>query len=259
MQPEPEVSPATHHHGLRLFLVLGSLMGGALALLTPPVQMPDEQMHLARSYLITEGQWMMERGPDRLGAHLPTALKRLFLHYDHLPFRPENKAGGPPPDQLRRDRIDPSDRTFVNMANGYMTPVGYLPQAAAMACGRLFSSSPLVLLYLGRLGNLAFWLALVGWSLYRAPSRSWLLVWLALAPMSIFQAASASYDVTINALTFVSLTLAWRGLGARDLRSARACYVPLALAVLLIALCKPNYIPLLGLLACRAGLADDAP
>ena len=46
----PALSPA------RLFLILGALFGLANGIATPPFASPDEQKHLVRAYLISEGR-----------------------------------------------------------------------------------------------------------------------------------------------------------------------------------------------------------
>lgn len=233
---------------LLVFLVLGTLSGVGLVFLTPPLQVPDESLHITRSYLMAGGQWMLERGPDRLGGYLPDAMVRLFAAYSGVSGRPERKVLDVPWRELWRDRIDPEQVTFINHGSGFLTPPGYMAPAAGMAVGRWLDVSPLALLYLGRLANLVLWLLLVSLALALCPRPSWLLVVLALAPMSIFQAASTSHDVLINGLAWLAVGLVWHGLGRTELPSARRHYLALGLVVLLMALSKPAYLPVVALL-----------
>ena len=237
---------------LLVFLLVGGLSGAGLILLTPPVQVPDESMHITGSFLMTEGRWMLERGPDRLGGYLPTSMVKLFGVYAAMPGHPERKVRDVPWRALWRENLDPDQRTFINHASGFFTPLGYLAPAAGMAVGRVFDVSPLALLYLGRLGNLLLWLLLVGLALALCPRPSWLLVVLALAPMSIFQAASTSHDVLINGLAWLAVALAWRGAGVTELPAARRYNLVLALVILAMALSKPAYLPAVLLLALPA-------
>ena len=241
---------------LHLFLMGGLVSGLVLIFLTPPMQSPDEPVHFFRGYLITEGVWMLDRQPDRIIAVLPEAVVDLLVAYDKLIFGTGYSARTIPWRDLWQVRIDPERTVALNIATGYMLPVGYLPQSIGIWVGRLFDVSPIALFYLGRFTNLLFWMAVVALSLYLLPTPSRLPVALALAPMSIFLAASCSYDAPINGLSWLAVALAWRGLAADSVKQARRYYLPLAAVLLLIGTGKPAYLPLFLLMVApgwRAG------
>jgi len=208
------------------------------------MQSPDEPVHFFRSYLITDGVWMLDRQPDRIIAEVPEAVVDLLVAYDKLIFGTGHSARQIPWRDLWRVRIDPDRTVSLNIATGYMLPVGYLPQSVGIFIGRIFDAPPIALFYLGRLTNLIFWLAVIALALSILPAPSRLLMVLALAPMSIFLSGSLSYDSPINGLSWLAVALAWRGLEADSIRQARRYYIPLAAVLLLIGTGKPAYLPL---------------
>src|SRR5271163_2299778 len=132
----------------RLFLALALLLGVPFALLNPPLQAPDEFAHFYRAYGVSEGQFVahdLTQVPRSVVAltrefpiHLETAHR---IHAQDLladlgtPLRESDSTGVP------------------NEGMGMYSFVPYLASGTAIRLGRLFSASPLALLYLARLGN----------------------------------------------------------------------------------------------------------
>ena len=90
------------------------------------------------------------------------------------PLRPEDSAG------------------LANEAMNRNTWLPYVPSALALVAGRLLHAPALVLLYRGRLANLAGYIALVWAALRLIPAGRMILLTVALMPMVIHQAASLS-------------------------------------------------------------------
>jgi uncharacterized membrane protein len=181
-----------------------------VGVLTPPYGSPDEQVHLARALLISEGRWWAPGEAEWARADIPRSLVRLYRQMDHAPATS-------PPRRFRaaeiigrlRDPLDPAERVEARYL-GYYPPLAYAPQAAALWLARRFESSPAVLLYAGRLGNLLFYAALGVLALRLAPRRGWALCLLLLLPMNVAQAASLSADAPTLAVAVLLFALACR-------------------------------------------------
>lgn len=195
----------------RWFLAVGIPFGVAFALVTPPLQTPDELPHLARAFAISEGTLGAEaivdgrpsvRSPRSLVA-LPTRLGRgLQMHSERRqdPARIERELARSP---------DLDDRLWRPLPSLY-SPVPYLPQAAGVGVARALGLPVVAFAYAARLGNLAAFLALTWLALRATPAHATSLLVVALLPMTLFIAASVTADALTNALAF-----AWMGLVLR--------------------------------------------
>lgn len=126
------------------------------------------------------------------------------------------------------------------------TPVVYVPQALGVSLARLLGLNTIMLVYLGRLGNLLFFVGMTFLAMRRLPFGKEVLFGVALLPMTLHLSASFSYDVMILGcmfyLTALCLDLAYEKekVRARDVA---------AMAVLMAAAgpCKLIYGVLMGL------------
>ncbi len=126
------------------------------------------------------------------------------------------------------------------------TPVAYIPQAFGICLARLFHWNAVMLAYMGRLGNLLFFVAMTFFAMRRLPFGKEVLFGVALLPMTLHLSASFSYDVMILGcmfyLTAVCLDLAY------EKERVRAADVAVIAALMAAAgPCKLIYGVLMGL------------
>lgn len=126
------------------------------------------------------------------------------------------------------------------------TPVAYIPQAFGICLARLFHWNAIMLAYMGRLGNLLFFVAMTFFAMRRLPFGKEALFGVALLPMTLHLSASFSYDVMILGcmfyLTAVCLDLAY------EKERVRAADVAVIAALMAAAgPCKLIYGVLMGL------------
>jgi uncharacterized membrane protein len=248
----------------RVFLVFGLVFGLCLCFLTAPFQVPDEPAHFYRAYQISEGRLLPLYRDKHGGADLPSSLAAVAGRFEHVHANPRIK---PPPPPVRvswaeiRDALhvplDPAQRQFTPTVAAIYSPASYVPQATAIFLGRQFELGPLALMYLARIGNLFFWMALSYLALRVAPTCHRPLLLLLLMPMTLFEAASVSADPTTIAIAvlFTALALRYVKIDGRDAGKSRVapvrigpaiCFAFMALTAML-ALTKFVYLPLLAL------------
>ncbi len=192
----------------RLFLILGLAFGLLWLIITPPFQAPDENEHFLRAYQISCGKIVSDRNGEAMGGYFS---RRILDTVENInPGMPEHPGvkqnvhkifyflKHPPDDDTKQFRALP---LFV------YTPVGYFPHIVGLLLGRLFRASPLLLLYLGRLANLLFWITLVFLSLKILPGKQMLFVLIALMPMNLFLAANFSQDGVLNSISLVYIAI----------------------------------------------------
>jgi uncharacterized membrane protein len=222
-------------------LALGIPFGLAFAILTPPLQAPDELAHLARALAISEGTLGAEAIVDgRPSIRVPQSLvvlparlgKDLQMHAERRQDRARIERELARPQEL-------SPRSWRPLPSLY-SPIAYLPQAAGVAVARMLGLPVLAFVYAGRLANLAAFLAVTWLALRATPAHATPLLLVALLPMTLFLAASLSADAPTNALAF-----GWLGLVLRATSPGRPLgpreSLALGLAAAALGLAKPGY------------------
>jgi uncharacterized membrane protein len=184
-----------------LFVFLALIFGLSFLALVPPFQVPDEMTHFLRAYQVAEGGWVSEKRGELAGGDLPIGLWQLYGDFSSLPFHPEQKVQLSFADYRERltRPLNRDHREFIHFPNtSNYSALVYLPQAAGIRLGNAFGASALALFYLGRLGNLFAWIALIYLTIRKAGFFRTAIMVSALLPMSLHQAASLSADALVN-------------------------------------------------------------
>lgn len=234
-----------------IYGIFGSLYGLALVFVTPPFQVPDEPNHFYRAYQISRGELVGQIAPggEYAGGVLPASLSQTVGHLTRdVPFHPDQKVSiSWLEDALAMD-LKPEREAFLGFSNTVLySPVSYAPQASAIALGRVFDASPIVLFYMARIAALAFAVLLGCWTLHIVPFFRWPLLLLLLMPMTLFLLASVSADVVTNALSIAFFGSILRGVADPSGPVSRARKVEWVALFVLVTLAKTVYV-LLGLL-----------
>jgi uncharacterized membrane protein len=225
----------------RVFLFLSVFCGFLMVFLTPPFQVPDEYAHFYRSYELSQGNL------DIKIANMPKSVMDFTRSVSaNIPFHEENK-------QSKKALLAELSRPFqaqpvepIDITNLYVySPVTYIPQAIGILIGRLLQLPPLLILYLGRLTNLAVWITLVYLAIRLTPLHPRLFAALALMPMALFLAASLSVDAATIAIGFLWLALVFRLAYNRNRPIQIGDWLALGAAGILLALCKSVYVILI--------------
>jgi len=235
----------------RAFAVLAATFGVAFAIATPPLQVPDEGRHLMRAYMIARGQILADFYPGAAhvgvaAAKLPVAITGMEGRLGpDLAFHPEARQD---PARIRAELARPlePERTEWHVMPSFYSPLVYLPQAASIRLARLWDAPPIAYVYLGRLANLALYVALGLAALRMAPAHRWTLLLLALTPMSLSLAASLSADAATNGLALLFLAAVLRECVPAP-QPGRVRWPLLCLLAALLGLAKQSYWPLAGL------------
>lgn len=251
--PAAEPAPAPPRPALA-FAALAGVAGLLFALLTPPLQAPDEIRHLMRASAIARGQLLATAHAGEFAAvELPRGVVELERRLDArtLYRHPERRADRRALASEARRPLDESDRIRVALPSLY-SPLAYLPQALAMAALRPFAAPAVAHVWLGRVANLAAYLLLIGFALRRAPAHRWTLLLVAATPIAVFEAAALGADAFTIGIAFAFTAAVLAAAARRDALSGRELGELATLAVLL-ALAKPGYSPLVLLIALVPG------
>ena len=193
------------------FLVFSVFFGFIFVFLTPPMRVYDERPHFFQAYAVSNFDFIPDKyeynGRYHYGAELPKSVfvaGELFI---------ANTAGN---SDVKFDKhlfkayinqpLQPTVTDHRESGTGY-SPIAYIPQAIGITIGKIFNSSPLIMIWLGRLTNLIAWVGIVYFAIRILPFGKWALAILALNPMAVFLSASLSADVMTTALIFLFFSL----------------------------------------------------
>ncbi len=194
-----------------IFVIVGLIYGIAFLITVPPFQIPDEYDHYYKALDISNGNIIpVKIGNNLAGVYVPKSAKILTDSiYQKWAFFINNreKIGIY---SLLNMHYNNDNTVFVDISKFIVitySPVPYLAAVLFMALGKLFGLSPLILLYLGRLGNLLLWLFIIYLAIKITPVFKWIFLAISLMPLTLFQAASLSADSLTIALSFLTIAI----------------------------------------------------
>ena len=193
-----------------IFLIIAITIGISFVFITPPFQSPDEPAHFYRSYQISEFKLLEQKQQNQIGGYIPSSIIKTIRNIckQGMEDHPQKKqsVGIIPP--LLKAPLNRNSKTFVPFENtATYFPIMYLPQSIGILIGRVLNFSPLMLMYIGRIFNLASWCFITFLAIKIISFGKRLIFLLALAPMALFQAASLSADGVINSLAFLLISI----------------------------------------------------
>ncbi|MFZ4522229.1 MAG: DUF2142 domain-containing protein [Bacteroidales bacterium] len=221
-----------------IFVVIAIPVSLVFAFITPPLQVPDEGSHFFRSYEISEFNILT---PNATG---PLSLQKLDSSFSHLHFLAGEKTSMAEIKNHIGVKLEPEKRGPVSPP-AYTLP--YLPQALGMFFGRIIGSSPLALMYLGRIFNLLISITLMFFAIRIIPQFKWIFLLLALMPKTLFLFGSLSYDSLTISLSFITIAVFFYYAFSCERKLIFKDLALMGLLVMLLLLCKPPYF-ILGLL-----------
>ncbi len=224
-----------------LFLVVGAVIGLLYAFMMPPLQVADEGSHFARLYSVSRGVCVASPDVDipqsfaQLNESFPPWLER-HRKISIADLRPSLKIPFDPFVMAGNGRQRSLDE-FVNQNLYFCLP--YVPASLVLNLGRHVGLSPLELMYLSRVSNLAVYLALTFLALRLLPHLRWILFCVALMPMVMHQAASVSADSMSFALAFLLCAYVFRlAFGRQPEAIGVRQYLVLGVLIVLVALTR---------------------
>ncbi|MCX6304476.1 MAG: DUF2142 domain-containing protein [Bacteroidetes bacterium] len=215
-----------------IFLFIALPAATIFAFITPPLQVPDEGSHFSRAYEIAEFNFFNK---DQTG---PASMTRLDSAFGHLHFLAGEKTSLADIKKHIGVKLEPALRVPISPP-AYTLP--YLPQALGIFIGRVTDSSPLALMYLGRIFNLLISILIMFFAIRIIPQFKWIFLLLALMPKTLFLFGSLSYDSLTISLSFFTTAVFFYYAFACERNIRIKDLAVMAFLVLLLLFCKPPY------------------
>lgn len=236
----PRLDPALVSRLLAaLFCVYAAVAVPAVALLMPPFQAADELNHAERADQIASGGLVATRygGDTTSGGTVDLGLARLAAPFDGIRFQPENKETRAMADQAAS--VGWGNRGVSSFPNtAIYPPFLYLPAALGLRLGRGVGVSMLHGLLLARLLQATASIVVAATAIALSGGFAPLLFALCCLPMTLSLFGSVSQDgPMIATAALASMLLARPGVSGRG-------FVPGCIALALVAMARPAYLPL---------------
>jgi uncharacterized membrane protein len=239
---------------LAAFALVASLTTVAFILLLPLGEGNDETNHVIRTASLLDGRLIGYRRAPPVGEGGPGLMESGFdlssSYLDAMQYRPRDANGRPKP--ITRDDAAAQHRLtwggeirFVEASNtANYAPFLYVPAALGVAAGRMAQLGPVASIELGRLFNAMFYVAIGSTALAIATRGRLVILTFLLTPMSLFLASCIGQDGPIIALA--ALASAALGRPTTSAQPSRLHWIGIV-SLSLIAIAKPPYLPLAGL------------
>jgi uncharacterized membrane protein len=229
------------------FLLSILAIGVIYSSIIPPLQSPDEYVHLSRAYLFSKGKIILDAPPDSNSGGL---IDDGLLEYIKI-FSP---ISGNPHMTVSRHEIDSSKdiawtgkRTFADAAGGaYYFPAIYAPHALGLFVGEKLSLTVDQSYRLARFFAFGLSVLIILFAFKIFPTN-WFVASLLILPMSVFQIVSASIDGLTTALSILCVSLFMRGMN-KECEFPRWMPYVLAIVIFIIATSRIHLLPFIGFL-----------
>lgn len=184
-------------------------MGWFFARGIPPMQSPDEPQHIARAYMLSQGELMLHQVPEKMsGGFVDGALLNFINLYSRLAGQPNEKITFEEQASIGGEKWqNTKEKSFFEVpGTGYYLPLVYMPHALGLRIGEFLGWSIEDSYQLSRFSVLLSCFALLAWAftLQKPPHLVVALLWL---PMSVFQFLMPTLDGFTTSLAFLSISL----------------------------------------------------
>lgn len=176
----------------KLFIISTGVLALGYMLFFAPVKVPDEQLHYASAYRISNFmlfQWNQANTDEVLMRACDADFYSIHAPYGKMTG--ESYASLVENFQLF---ANDTSRVSYDTTHSGSVPWGYLASALGIAIGRLFHLGAIPVFYLGRMFNVAVYIILIYMAMKRAPMMKGALAAMSAFPMTLHLVASYSYD-----------------------------------------------------------------
>lgn len=203
----------------KLYLGIILILGLIVVFILPPFSTPDEARHFRRAYDIAQGNIVNKEYSEEMNKpimYMPKEFKGItdIGNYKETGDWIEHNSPVLIESAFDALRVKPSDEMLPLSIHGTsgISPIAYLPQVIFIKIAQVFQLSPLLTLYLARLGNLLLWLTVVYFAIRDIPRFKEILLMVALSPGLILLAATCSTDSFLMAMliSFISYMVRMR-------------------------------------------------
>ncbi|MCR1956902.1 DUF2142 domain-containing protein [Thomasclavelia ramosa] len=234
----------------KLFVVVALLFGIIIMFLVPPFQVPDEDSHFKKAYVMSGGQIVPEKIDGVVGYYIPKELSDTINSLTSSVVGDRDKKSSYSALVLDdRTPITYNNVEFQNFSTANSNFIAHLVPTIGILIGKVFAkitqggnASVTYLLYFARFANLMLFVSMVGFAIKNTPILKRTMMLVGLMPMSIFLGASTSYDCLIISGLFLIISYIFRLIFDEKYALEKHNMIILAILGSIIGVIKPNYL-----------------
>lgn len=204
-----------------IFFYISILVAMAITRLIPPLQSPDENVHLLRADMISHGQWLLKPGTENKGREGGLVDSNLIVFINSMLGISGNsgnsvsKENSPALVKDLGQKRWAHQQTFANAAGtGYYLPIIYAPHALGLFISRKLDLSLRTSYEITRALVVATSLTIMGWAFF-IYTPNILSIMLLTTPMALFQLNSPTIDGLCTAMAVLAIGL-WLQVSSSD-------------------------------------------
>ncbi len=222
------------------FLIISLLMGTIFTFISAPLAKYDEHAHFWRSYEIANGNLI-----SNMTNEFPKSVAKMIIDENKV-YHINDINYASTEEKFQNDLNKEEKAPLAVGATSGNSPISYLPTLVGTFIGILFNLKPVIIVYLGRLGNVIAYSMLMYFSIKIMPKNKWkkIIALIGIFPMCINLAASYSPDTTIISVAIFMLSYTMHlKFGERKLQGKDP--VILGICTFILTICKIVYFPML--------------
>lgn len=212
-------------------------------LITPPYEVPDEPIHFYTAYRLTQFSQDKNFYESLEDPYMTMPSTIGCLGYANIQTRDKviNK-------KEVMECFKNSENTVKKSIYSYVGPkIAFSISSLGIKVADIFSNSPGIIFYMGRLLNVFFSIFLIYKALKIAPKHKELLLVVASIPIFIQQMGSYSYDSLLNSFSLFAVAIIMKIIYDKE-KIPNWCHIVLLLSGMIISLIKIVYLPIFLLL-----------
>ncbi|MDM5190561.1 DUF2142 domain-containing protein [Bacillus sp. DX4.1] len=229
------------------YILIATIFGSFFAIFTPIHQTSDEWVHFLKSQDVAQGNFITPKHDGNVGYFVSQKILDTYLH----PVKRDEKMNPDVIDYVKQFSIRPdapNKQVFEPQATtAVYTVIPYIPQAIGIKAAMLFDTNIWTANILGRIVNLLAFIVMSAYALQKMPVMRRTFMFFMLAPIIMFHAASLSADAVLMGASFIFIALLMR-LWFHNEPLKKSEFITMAIAGIVMALCKFTYWPLLLLM-----------
>ena len=224
----------------KAFLIIGICLGLGLIIINVPLAKYDEHAHFWRAYELANG--IIKSGTKEL----PNSIFNIVIDSEGV-YHIEQKTSYDYMKKVSSIELDKADKSMQTVgATATLSPFSYIPQTVGCIIGKILNLKPILVVYLARLSNLAFYIGIIYIAIKIMPKEKWkeIVMLIALLPMSLNLAASISPDATIISLSILIVAYMLNLKFKKKKIDTKDCII-LVILNLIVSMCKIVYLPIM--------------
>lgn len=224
------------------FLLISLFYFGTFLILNPPFEAPDEPIHFYSAYNLAQNGFAgfktnkisVSKNIECLGYAGVQSLDRVTNF-----------------DEVKSCMVGEKNKTVTSIfgvSNRVSSSfLGHVSQALFIKIVTLFTNSPLVIFYFGRLGNFIVSFLILYFAIKICPRYKNIILFIGLTPMFVQQITSLSYDAIVNSISLLFIAYVLELITSKKVISFSSLLIPILFLTIILTV-KFVYLPLIVLL-----------